>query len=170
MTKRTPLAFDSSAPEEWLTEASSPARLYRRLLRAIASGDDAVDQVWQDGTAAEQLSGALDDLRSQAVAITEHLVVVAHLPFAKRQNALRPLRSQVDDVEILAARIRRSAVHARGHKEINGGLEEVKDRLDALDKAREEAFGDLPDEDRRRLRRAVETFRKRARARQERRS
>lgn len=47
----------------------------------------------------------MNELRTQATAITEQLVVVSRLPSAKRQNGFRTLRSQVDEVERLAARI-----------------------------------------------------------------
>lgn len=139
-------AFDSTAPKEWLSAGSSASRLYCRLIKAIAAGDDAVKNVKRDHTAADQLERAMNDLRRQAIAITEHLVVVSRLPVVKRQNYLRPLRSQVDEVEHLAARIGTSAAHARGHRGIPEGLSDAKDRLDALDRARQDAEAELPEE------------------------
>lgn len=161
MGKPPPLAFDSTAPEEWLTGVSSAARLYRRLLDAIESGDDAVHEARRDDVATEHLATAMNELRSQATAITEHLVVASRLPFAKRQNGFRPLRSQVDEVERLVARIGLSAAHARGHKDIGEGLDGVASRLDALDQARREAEGELPEEARTRVRRSIEAMRNR---------
>ncbi len=161
MGKKPPIAFDSTAPEEWLTGASSAARLYRRLLDAIKSADDAVHEATRDAMATDQLATAVNELRNQATAITEHLVVVSRLPFAKRQNGFRPLRSQVDEVERLAARIGISAAHARGHKEIREGLNEVATRLDSLDQARLDAEDDLPEEERTRLRRHIDAMRRR---------
>ena len=154
-------AFDSTAPEEWRTGVSSAARLYRRLLDAIKSGDDAVHEARRDDIATEQLATAMNELRNQAAAITEHLVVVSRLPLAKRQNGFRPLRSQVDEVERLAARIGISAAHARGHKEVSEGLDGVAARLDFLDQARRDAEGDLPDEAQTRLRRTIDAMRRR---------
>lgn len=158
--KPTRPAFDSTAPKEWLSAGTSASRLYCRLLKAIAAGDDAVKKVNRDHTASDQLELAMNELRRQAIAITEHLVVVSHLPVFKRQNGLRPLRSQVDEVERLAARIGTSAVHARGHKGAPGGAEEVKERLDALDQARQEAEAELPEEERKMLTRALKPLRR----------
>lgn len=161
MGKPPLLAFDSTAPEEWLTGVSSAGHLYRRLLDAIESGDEAVREARRDHLATEQLATAMNELRGQATAITEHLVVASRLPFAKRQNGFRPLRSQVDEVERLTARIGMSAAHARGHKEIGEGLDGVAARLDALDQARREAEGELPEQARKGLRRRIDTMRKR---------
>ncbi len=161
MGKKPRIAFDSTAPEEWLAGASSAARLYRRLLDAIKSGDAAVQEARRDDIATEQLMTAMNELRSQATAITEHLVVVSRLPFAKRQNGFRPLRAQVDEVERLAVRVGVSAAHARGHKEISEGLNGVAARLDSLDQARRDAEGDLPEEARTRLRRSIDAMRRR---------
>lgn len=154
-------AFDSTAPEEWRTGVSSAARLYRRLLDAIKLGDDAVRQARRDDIATEQLATAMNELRNQAAAITEHLVVVSRLPFAKRQNGFRPLRSQVDEVERLAVRIGISAAHARGHKEISEGLNGVAARLDFLDQARRDTESELPEEVQARLRRTLDAMRRR---------
>ena len=153
-------AFDSTAPKEWLSAGTSASRLYCRLLKAIAAGDDAVKKAKRDHTATDQLESALNDLRRQAIAITEHLVVVSSLPLVKRQNGLRPLRSQVDEVEHLAARIGTSAVHARGHKGVPDGLNEARDRLDALDQARKEAEAELPEDVRNVLKRTLNPLRK----------
>lgn len=154
-------AFDSTAPKEWRTGVSSAARLYRRLLDAIESGNDAVREARRDDIATEQLATAMNELRNQAAAITEHLVVVSRLPLAKRQNGFRPLRSQVDEVERLAARIGISAAHARGHKAVSEGLDGVAARLDLLDQARRDAEGDLPEEAQTRLRRTIDAMRRR---------
>lgn len=85
--------------------ARGAARLYRRLLDAIDAGGAAVHEARRDDIATEHLATAMNELRTQATAITEQLVVVSRLPSAKRQNGFRTLRSQVDEVERLAARI-----------------------------------------------------------------
>ncbi len=161
MGKQASLAFDSTAPEEWLTGMSSAARLYCRLLAAIESGDDAVHEARRDGTATEHLATAMNELRGQATAITERLVVVSRLPLVKRQSGFRPLRSHVDEVERLAARIGISAADARGHGEISEHLNDVATRLDVLDQARQEAEGELPEEARTRLRQRIDAARRR---------
>lgn len=161
MGNRRSRAFDSTAPKEWLTDVSSAARLYRRLLDAINSGDDAVHEAMREHVATDHLVAAMNELRRQATAITEHLVVASRLPFAKRQQGFRPLRSQVDEVERLAARIGISAAYARGHKEIDEGLDGVATHLDALEQARREAEGEFPEETRTRLSRRIDALRKR---------
>jgi hypothetical protein len=54
-----------------------------------------------------------------------------------------------------------SAAHARGHREIGERLDGVATRLDALDQARREAEGQLPEAGRTRLRRSIDAVRKR---------
>jgi hypothetical protein len=151
MWRRQRPAFDSSAPTEWTTGGSASARLYCRLLAAVQAADESVALAREDQFATGELDDAVHDLRRQATAITEHLVVVSRLPVGKRQRALRPLRSPVDEVERLAARIGRSAADARGYANISDGLEEVAVRLRTLEEARAEVEVKLPDVDRRSL-------------------
>lgn len=152
MPRKPRLAFDSSAPKEWTTAGSSAARLYRRLLVAVASAHRDIEDARKDKVAVDRLAEATDELRRQAVAITEHLVIASRLPFAKRQAAYVPLRNQVDEVERLSARIATSVAEARGHSNVADGLNDVAQRLDALEAARALAAGELPELERRALR------------------
>lgn len=157
--KRYRPPFASSAPAGWQTGSSSAARLYRRMTTAAESAQTAVTAARRSGVPTDQLESAFVELTAQAGAITEHLVILSRLPFAKRQAAYRPVRSQVDDVEKLAARIGLSAIDARGHGTITEGLREITERLEALDAARRVAEGDLPELDRRQLRHQLEAAR-----------
>ena len=67
---------------------------------------------------------------------TAHLVVTSRLPLPKRQRALRPIRSQVDDVEWLSARIGTSAIEVRGYEAVGAGLADIAERLEILDRSR----------------------------------
>ena len=84
MRRKQRLAFDSSAPTEWTTGGSArSACLYRRLLAAVHAADESVALAREDRVATDQLDAAVRDLRRQAIAITEHLVVVSRLPVVK---------------------------------------------------------------------------------------
>ena len=84
----------------------------------------------------DRLEEAAAELRSQAVSMIRHLVVASRLPLLKRQQALRPIRNQVDDVEWLSARIGTSAIEARGSGAVDAGLADIKERLASLEYSR----------------------------------
>ena len=84
----------------------------------------------------DRLEEAAVELRTQAVLLTAHLVVVSRLPLPKRQRALLSIRNQVDDVEWLSARIGTSAIEARGGGGVDAGLVDIAQRLASLDHGR----------------------------------
>ena len=84
----------------------------------------------------------LPNFAHNAVLITAHLVVASRLPLPKRQRALRPIRSQVDDVEWLSARIGTSAIEARGYGAVDAGLADIAERLASLEHSRSLLAGD----------------------------
>src|SRR4051794_16184763 len=94
-----------AAPKEWDTAHTSVARLHRRLVVAVDGADETVRDLRKAQVSSDRLEEAAAALRVHAVLLTAHLVVASRLPLAKRQRALRPLGSQVDDVEWLSARI-----------------------------------------------------------------
>jgi hypothetical protein len=126
----------ASAPKEWEGSATSVARLYRRLVVAVDAADTAVRDLRKGHVTADRLEEAAAGLRAHAVSLTAHLVVASRLPLAKRQRALRPIRSQVDDVEWLSARIGTSAIEARGYGTVDAGLADIAERLAALELSR----------------------------------
>ena len=56
--------------------------------------------------------------------------------FARSQRALRPIRSQVDDVEWLSARIGTSTIEARGFGSVDAGLADIAERITTLQQSR----------------------------------
>jgi hypothetical protein len=132
----------ASAPKEWETARTSVARLHRRLVVAVDAADGTVGDLRKAQVAGDRLEEAAAELRSHAVLITAHLLVVSRLPLPKRQRALLPIRSQVDDVEWLSARIGTSAIEARGYGAIDAGLADIAQRLAILEHSRELLAGD----------------------------
>jgi hypothetical protein len=132
----------ASAPKEWETAHTSVARLYRRLVVAVDAADGTVGDLRTAHVACDRLEEAAVELRSSAVVITAHLVVVSRLPLPKRQRRLRPIRRQVDDVEWLSARIGTSAIEARGYGAVDAGLADIAERLAILEHSRSLLAGD----------------------------
>ena len=132
----------ASAPKEWETGHTSVARLHRRLVVAVDAADGTVGDLRKAHVACDRLEEAAAELRSHAVLITAHLVVASRLPLPKRQRALRPIRSQVDDVEWLSARIGTSAIEARGYRAVDAGLADIAERLAILEHSRSLLAGD----------------------------
>ena len=126
----------ASAPKQWETAHTSVARLYRRLVVAVDAADGAVRDLRKADFPSDRLEEAAAELRSQAVSMTRHLVVASRLPLLKRQQALRPIRNQVDDVEWLSARIGTSAIEARGSGAVDAGLADIAERLASLEYSR----------------------------------
>jgi hypothetical protein len=118
------------------------ARLQRRLVVAVDAADGTVGDLRKAHVACDRLEEAAAELRSHAVLITAHLVVASRLPLPKRQRASRPIRSQVDDVEWLSARIGTSAIEARGYGPVDAGLADIAQRLAILEHSRALLAGD----------------------------
>ncbi len=132
----------ASAPKEWKTAHTSVARLHRRLVTAVDAADGTVEDLRKAQIACDRLEEAAAELRSHAVLITAHLVVASRLPLPKRQQALRPFRSQVDDVERLSAKIGTSAIEARGYGSVDAGLADIAEGLAILEHSRSQSAGD----------------------------
>ena len=141
----------ASAPNEWGTAHSSVARLHRRLVVAVDAADATVADLRKSHVPCDRLEEAAAELRSQAVSLTAHLVVVSRLPLPKRQRALFPIRNQVDDVEWLSARIGTSAIDARGSGAVDAGLADIAERLARLDHSRSLIAGEQGEKPKRRF-------------------
>ncbi len=76
----------AAAPKEWETAHTSVARLHRRLVVAVDAADGTVGDLRKAHIACDRLEEAAAELRSNAVVITAHLVVLSRLPLPKRQN------------------------------------------------------------------------------------
>jgi hypothetical protein len=118
------------------------ARLHRRLVVAVDAADRTVGDLRKAHVPCDRLEEAAAELRTHAVSITAHLVVASRLPLRKRVRALRPIRSQVDGVEWLSARIGTSAIEARGYRAVDAGLADVAQRIAILEHSRALLAGD----------------------------
>jgi hypothetical protein len=132
----------ASAPKEWESAHTSVARLHRRLVVAVDAADGTVGDLRKAQIPCDRLEEAAAELRSHAILITAHLVVVSRLPLPKRQRKLRPIRDQVDDVEWLSHRIGTSAIEARGYGAVDAGLADIAERLAILEHSRSLLAGD----------------------------
>ena len=91
----------------------------------------------------DQLKSLTEDLHDQAIAIDTKLVEASQLPNKARHKAVLELKYRVIETEKLAVRVRELAVDmARPRiEDADDGNRRIRERLDALDQARREAFG-----------------------------
>lgn len=132
----------SGVPRGWQLSQSDAAILHRRLHRCVDETRQAVVRVGS-GVPVEQLKALTEDLHAQAIAIDRKLVEASRLPQRTRHKTLRELKYRIIDTEHLAVRVRELAVDmARPHvADTDDGIHRLRERLDALDDARREAFG-----------------------------
>jgi hypothetical protein len=129
-------------PRGWQLSQSEAAILHRRLHRCVDETRRAVARAGA-GVSVDQLKSLTQDLYDQAIAIDTKLVEASQLPNKARQKAVLELKYRVIETEKLAVRVRELAVDmARPQiEETDVGNQRIRDRLDALDQARREAFG-----------------------------
>jgi hypothetical protein len=132
----------AGVPRGWQLSQSDAAILHRRLHRCVDETRRAVARTGS-GVSVDQLKSLTEDLHDQAIAIDRKLVEASHLPSKPRQKTLLELKYRVIETEKLAVRVRELAVDmARPQiEETDEGNRQIRDRLDALDQARREAFG-----------------------------
>ena len=129
-------------PRGWQLSQSEAAILHRRLHRCVDETRRAVARAG-DGVSVDQLKSLTEDLHDQAIAIDTKLVEASKLPQGKRHKALIEIKYRIIETEHMAARVRALAVDMAQPRvaETDEGLDRLRDRLDALDEARREAFG-----------------------------
>ena len=129
-------------PRGWWVSQSEAAILHRRLHRGIDETRRAVARA-RAGVSIDQLKSLTEDLDRQAIAIDAKLVEASQLPGKARHKAVLELKYRVIETEKLAMRVRELAVDmARPHvEEADDGNRRIRDKLDALDLARREAYG-----------------------------
>ncbi len=124
----------SMAPTSWVLSTSEPARLQRRLRRIAASARAAGSA---GGPATESLARQIED---EAVRLEVSLVALSRI-WRSERSARRELAAQVTELERLTVRLATSAADASrpalGPGTLNG-LDDLRERLDALDEARRE--------------------------------
>jgi hypothetical protein len=129
-------------PRGWQLSQSEAAILHRRLHRCVDETRRAVARAGS-GVPVEQLKSLTEDLYDQAVAIDRKLVEASKLPGKARHKDLLELKYRIIETEQLAARVRELAVDMARPQvaEADDGNDRLRDRLDALDQARREAYG-----------------------------
>ena len=128
-------------PRGWWVSQSEAAILHRRLHRGVDETRRAVARAGA-GVSIDQLKSLTEDLDAQAIAIDAKLVEASRLPGKPRHKALVELKYRVIETEKLAVRVRELAVDmAKPHVEdADDGNRRIRDKLDALDQARLEAY------------------------------
>ena len=134
-------------PRGWWVSQSEAAILHRRLHRGIDETRRAVARSG-GGVPIEELKSLTEDLDEQAIAIDAKLVEASHLPQKPRHKTVRELKRRVNETEQLAVRVRDLAAETAIPQAMDAddGNRRIRERLDALDQARREAFavGDTP--------------------------
>jgi hypothetical protein len=128
-------------PRGWQLSQSDAAILHRRLHRCVDETRRAVARAGS-GVSVEQLKSLTEELHDQAIAIDHKLVEASRLPAGTRHKSLLELKYRIIDAEQLAARVRKLAVDMARPRVVDAddGIHRLRDRLDALDQARSEAF------------------------------
>jgi hypothetical protein len=129
-------------PRGWQLSQGEAAILHRRLHRCVDETRRAVAKAG-NGVSVDQLKALTEDLHDQAIAIDRKLVEASRLPSKERHKTLRELKYRIIDTKQLAARVRKLADEMALPQvaDTDDGNQRIRDRLDALDEARREAFG-----------------------------
>jgi hypothetical protein len=131
----------AGVPRGWQLSQSDAAILHRRLHRCVDATRQAVARAGS-GVSVEQLEALTEDLHDQAIAIDRKLVEASRLPQGTRHKSLRELKYRIIEMEQLAGRVRALAVDIARPRvgDADEGIHRLRERLDALDEARREAF------------------------------
>ena len=129
-------------PRGWQLSQSEAAILHRRVHRCVDETRRAVARAGT-GVPVEQLKSLTDELYDQAVSIDRRLVEASKLPQRSRHKALMEIKYRIIETEQMAARVRSLMVDTaqRIVADTDDRLDQLRDRLDALDAARHEAHG-----------------------------
>lgn len=140
----------SPVPLTWVVAPQAPARLHRRLCRAMAVARQALAQLAarpqglritlrRRKVMPSPLVALVTDLQCEALAIDEHLALAARFAPAQRRLLVQQLEGQVVDVERLAARIALLGVRAAAPAvriDDQPALAELEAQVDQLEVAR----------------------------------
>lgn len=129
-------------PRGWWVSQSEAAILHRRLHRGVDETRRAVARAGT-GVSIDQLESLTEDLDRQAIAIDGKLVEASRLPSKARHKAVVELKYRVIETEKLAGRVRELAVDVAKPQveDADDGNRRIRDKLDAIDLARREAYG-----------------------------
>jgi hypothetical protein len=129
-------------PRGWWVSQSEAAILHRRLHRGVDETRRVVARAGA-GVSIDQLRSLTEDLDRQAIAIDGKLVEASRLPDKARHKSVVELKYRVIETEKLAVRVRELAVDMAEPQveDADDGNRRIRDRLDAIDLARREAYG-----------------------------
>jgi hypothetical protein len=129
-------------PRGWQTAQSEAAMLHRRLHKCVDDTREVIAREAAQGVPAGGLVSLTEDLHAQALAIDQQLVTASRLPDGSRHRSLMAIKQRIVESEKLAARIRQLAVDMASPRfeTADEGMRLLKDRLEALDAARREAY------------------------------
>ncbi|HEX3539777.1 MAG TPA: hypothetical protein VHT75_04970 [Acidimicrobiales bacterium] len=127
----------SPAPLSWLASPGAPARLHRRLRRAVTTADVSARRI---APAAVALGDVAQEITARAVAVDDGLVAASGLHPMARRGQVAELAAEVRDIEACAARLHRvSGDWRRRHDEAASALSvpppNLHERLDAVEAA-----------------------------------
>jgi hypothetical protein len=117
------------------------ADLHRRVHRSVDHTRQEVARAAARGAPSAELVSLCEQLDAQAMAIDHQLVAASRLPSAPKQRAVADVRQRIIAIEQLAARVDRLAADLSGPilDATDAAIDDLRQRLDALDAARREA-------------------------------
>lgn len=131
-----------AVPRGWQTAQSEAAMLHRRLHKCVDDTRQAIASAAAQGVPVAGLVSLTEDLHTQALAIDQQLVTASRLPDGSRHRSLMAVKHRIVESEQLAGRIRLLAVDmaSPSFEAADEGIRRLRERLEALDIARREAF------------------------------
>ncbi len=137
----------TDTPYWWMVSPATPARLHRRLARAMVVARDGLERTrppkkrLRRRAPTSPLDPLVEKLDAEAVAVDQHLLLVSRLRGAERQRLLTHLDGQVRDVEHLAGRVAMLGVQAAAPTERLDGptaIDEIESQVALLEQSRTE--------------------------------
>lgn len=137
----------TDTPYLWMLSPATPARLHRRLAKAMAVARDGLERTrppkrrLRRKLAPSPLDPLVAKLDAEALAVDRHLLLVSRLGGGERQRLLAHLDGQVRQVEHLAGRVAMLGVQAASPIErIDGptAIDEVESQVALLEQSRTE--------------------------------
>lgn len=127
-------------PRGWQYDQSEAADLHRRMYRKIDALRRAIAAAAGRGVDTARVQGLATDIDVEARAVDARLVTASRLPGQAKHRTLLELRTRVIEVERLCDRVSEllASLEAPDAREVDAGLQRVRDSLDALDAARRE--------------------------------
>lgn len=137
----------TNTPYSWMLSPAAPARLHRRLAKAMAVARDSLERTrpprgrLRRKPRPSPLDSLVQGLDREAVAIDQHLLLVSRLGGPERGRLLVHLDGQVRQVEHLAGRVAMLGVRAAAPIQLADGptaIQEIESQVALLEQSRTE--------------------------------